>query len=117
MTDFKNLIISKEIIPGYPFILIILFSIFAVIIYIFGKFFFRHDYKKGTAQVNPFNSGNLEKIDHNVRASSLFWGFRQTMQLYYEKAAEFHEGDLNDYIKWIVIIIALCLLLVAGGFL
>jgi len=100
-----------------PIALVIIFAAIMILIFIWGRISFNRDYNEKTAQVKPFNSGNVEEIDYNVQSSNLYWGFRRALSGFYTRMIEYHDGDLNNYLKWMVIIVALCLLLVSGGFL
>lgn len=100
-----------------PLALVIILVAFMVLIFLWGKISFRKDYNENTGQVKPFNSGNVDEIDYNVQSSNLYWGFRRALDGFYARMIEYHDGDLNNYMKWMVIIVALCLLLISGGFL
>ncbi len=100
-----------------PLVLLALFIIIALLIAFAGKLFFRADYHKGTDQVKPFNSGNLDEIDYNVKSSNLYWGFRKALDFYYRGVDSLHNGDLNDYMKWLAFTVSICLLLIGGGLL
>lgn len=100
-----------------PLLFFLLFVVVAVVVLIVVSYTFRGDYNSGSDQVKPFNSGNLDRIDYNVQSSNLYWGFRQTLGGYYKIISTIHTGDLNDYLRWLTISLALCLLLVGGGLL
>ncbi len=100
-----------------PLALLIILSLFIILIFLWGRISFREDYNEKTGQVKPFNSGNVEEINYNVQSSHLYWGFRRALNGFYTWMIDYHDGDLNNYIKWMVIIVALCLLLISGGFL
>ena len=100
-----------------PLILVVIFLILTAIVVIWGKISFRNDYNRDNGQVKPFNSGNLDEIDYNVQSSHLYWGFRKALSGFYSRMIEYHDGDLNNYLKWMIIIVAICLLLISGGLL
>lgn len=100
-----------------PLILLLVFVVVCLVIYFWGKLFFREDYNKDSDQVKPFNSGNKDEINYNVPSANLYWGFKKALKAYYKVLENMHTGDLTDYIKWMVITIAICLLLVNGGLL
>ena len=100
-----------------PVVLVVLFILFLIILKILGKMFFRVDYNRETGQVKPFNSGNIEEINYNVKSSNLYWGFKNALDLYYRNIEALHNGDFNDYLKWFAFALALCLMLIAGGLL
>ena len=100
-----------------PITLVTILAAVIVLLFAWGRSSFRRDYNEKSDQVKPFNSGNVEEINYNVQSSNLYWGFRKALQGFYTRMIEYHDGDLNNYLKWMVIIVALCLLLVSGGFL
>lgn len=100
-----------------PVLLVILFCILLLIVVVWGRIFFRRDYNRDTGQVKPFNSGLLDEVNYNVQSSNLYWGFRKALDSLYKVMIHNHDGDLNNYLKWMVIIIAACLLLISGGLL
>jgi len=97
-----------------PLLLVMVLLGIAAALFLLGKLLFRGDYNRN-AQVKPYNSGALEEMDYSVKAQNLYWGFRKSLELYYEKLEALHNGDLNDYIKWFIITMALCFLLIVGG--
>lgn len=99
----------------YPFILLLILLFLMLIFHIWGKKYFRSDYNKNTDQIKPYNSGNLDEVDYNIKSSNLYWGFRKSIQPYFDKMEALHNGDLNDYIKWYVIFIGVCFLLLGFG--
>lgn len=100
-----------------PLLLLLIGLVVTLMVWLFGKLFFRSDYNKDSQQVKPFNSGNLDEINYNVPSSNLYWGFKDALDFYYKKLTKIHTGDLTDYVKWLVITIAVCLLLINGGIL
>jgi hypothetical protein len=104
-------------IQWHPLILILIFAVIIFIFFIWGKIFFRSDYNEKTDQIKPFNSGHTEEINTNIPSSNLYWGFKRALDFYYKKIINLHNGDLNDYLKWLIITIAICFLLISGGIL
>lgn len=100
-----------------PLLFLLIFVALVLVLWIVVRLSFRSDYNIESDQVKPFNSGNLDPIDYNVRSSNLYWGFKQALKPYYKLIEDLHSGDLNDYIRWLTISLALCLLLVGGGLL
>ncbi len=100
-----------------PLLFLVLFVVIAAVLFVVVRFTFRNDYDSRGDQVKPFNSGNLDQINYNVQSSNLYWGFKQALSTYYRITSALHTGDLNDYIRWLTVSLALCLLLVGGGLL
>lgn len=100
-----------------PVLLVAMFIAMMVIFHIWGKRYFRKDYNENTEQVKPYNSGNLDEIKYNIKSANLYWGFKKSMDSYFNFMKKLHNGDLNDYSKWFVIFIAICFLLIGGGLL
>ncbi len=116
--DFAANLLKQDIgVFWYPAVLLIILLFLMVIFYIWGRIYFRKDYNSGTDQVKPYNSGNLDEVNYSIQSSNLYWGFRKSMEVYFKQISAMHNGDLNDYIKWFIIFVALLLLLVSGGFL
>lgn len=84
--------------------------IIAWLIYSLGE----KDYKAGTAQAEPFISGNPEpeKGMVHVRAGNLYWGYLEALKGYYDRLVPLHTGNLHDYILWYLGITALFVVLV-----
>jgi len=113
----KYLTLDISGISWYPLVFLITFLVLFLIIFLWGRRYFRKDYNENTGQVKPFNSGNVEEINYNIQSSNLYWGFKKAFAGFYEIMIKNHNGDLNDYLKWVVIIIAFCFLLISGGLL
>lgn len=85
--------------------------IIAWLIYSMGE----KGYKPGTAQAEPFISGNKEPVEKgevHVRAGNLYWGYLEALRGYYDRLVPLHSGNLHDYILWYLGITALFLVLV-----
>ncbi len=116
--DFAEHLFKQNIgVFWYPAIMLLILLFIMLIFYIWGRLYFRKDYNADTDQVKPYNSGNLDEVNYSLKSSNLYWGFRKSMEGYFNFLRSLHNGDLNDYSKWFVICVALCLLLVGGGFL
>jgi hypothetical protein len=100
-----------------PLLLVVVLLVIMLLVWLFGKLFFNNSYNKDSAQVKPFYSGNLDNINYNVQAENLYWGFKKALKSYYDVLMKMHTGDLTDYIKWLIITMAVVLLLVNGGLL
>lgn len=101
----------------YPFILLIILLFLMLLLHLWGKKFFRSDFNSETDQVKPYNSGNLDAVNYNIKSSNLYWGFKKTLEKYFKFMGGLHNGDLNDYMKWLIIFTAICFLLVGAGML
>ncbi len=113
-----DLIIKPEIgIVWIPLLLVAVFFVFMVVFHVWGRKFFRNDYNENSDQVKPYNSGNLDEVNYSVKSSNLYWGFKKSMDRYFDIMKKFHDGDLNNYAKWFVIVVAACFLLIGGGLL
>jgi len=111
------ILLQKIKIIWMPAVFVSLFIFLCLIVWLWGRLFFRNDYNRGSGQVKPFNSGNIEEIDYPVPSSSLYWGFRKVLGGYYDFMQRLHNGDLNDYLKWMIIFTAVCFMLILGGLL
>lgn len=98
----------------YPLYLLFILIITFIIITIWGNFRFRKDYNENSDQVKPFNSGNVEEINYNVKAANIYWGFKNAFKPFYNVMKGLHSGDLNEYLVWFVISLAVCLILLSG---
>lgn len=85
-------------------------GVIALILYSLGE----KGYRKGTAQEDPFISGNPEpeKGLVHVRSGNLYWGFLDAMNGYYRRLVPLHTGDLHDYVLWYMGMTALFLVVV-----
>ncbi len=117
MNYIAKLIKQDLAVLWYPAILLILLLFLMAVFYLWGRKYFRNDYSKDTDQVKPYNSGNLDEVNYNIKSSNLYWGFKKSIEGYFDRITFMHDGDLNDYIKWLIIVMAVCFLLVGGGIL
>jgi len=63
----------------------------------------------------PFLSGNeMFKEENHVKSSNIYWGFTEALKSYYTPLKGEHTGDVNDYVSWFVVVLAVVLIL-AGG--
>ena len=87
--------------------------IIALIIVIAIAYFFRSRgvkaYKEGTAQAKIFLSGEEvpEAEQRHVRGDNVYWGFFETLKGYYSGIIKPHTGIINDFVIWLVIIMAI----------
>ncbi len=100
-----------------PLIFLIVTLVIALVIWLFGKFFFNNKYNKNSGQTKTYYSGSLENIDYNIQAENLYWGFKVALKSYYKVIKSMHTGDITDYVKWLIISISSILLLINGGLL
>jgi hypothetical protein len=68
-------------------------------------------YKKGTAQTDPFLSGTPPKPGERVTASHIYWGFIEALKGYYRPLVRAHSGIVNDYLGWLILVMALVFIL------
>lgn len=89
---------------------IVVATVIAWLIYSLGE----KGFKPGTAQAEPFISGNPapEKGLVHVRAGNLYWGYLEALKGYYDRVVPLHTGHLHDYILWYLGMTALFLMLV-----
>ena len=115
MMDFiSDLINTLNTGNGYwnPLILLIILVISFLIIYII-RGFGNKSYKKGTDQTQVFLSGNKEypKDQMHVKGSNMYWGFTVSLKWFYDFLKKMHNGCINDYILWFVIIMGVLFLI------
>lgn len=93
-----------------PILFLWLLTFLALLVYIFGKFW-NLSYNKGV-QREPFFSGNEETDETHPRASDIYWGFMVALSSYYKDMKKIHTNNVNDYVYWFVIVLALVLVFV-----
>lgn len=96
-----------------PIVWIGAFVIAFLIAYIirgFGK----KDFKEGTEQTKSFLSGNpeMEKDQMHIQSSNIYWGFTEVLKPLYKTLQKMHTGNVNDYVLWFLIIMAIFLIIV-----
>jgi multicomponent Na+:H+ antiporter subunit D len=66
-------------------------------------------YKKGTAQTEIFLSGEQppDVEQRHIKAHNIYWGFFETLAGYYDRNIRAHTGIVNDYVMWLVVVIAI----------
>lgn len=98
-----------------PLVWIIAFIVALLVAYTI-RGFGRRDYKKGTEQVKPFLSGNIEERKEllHVKGDNVYWGFKEALRGFYEKSKLVHTGDARDYVLWFVIVLVVVFALVVG---
>lgn len=70
-------------------------------------------YKKGTAQTDIFLSGTKvpPEEQRHVKAENIYWGFFESLQGLYRAMMKPHTGIVNDYLLWLVAILAITILI------
>jgi hypothetical protein len=66
-------------------------------------------YKEGTAQTDIFISGIQvpPAEQRHVPAHNIYWGFFEALKGFYNTMMRPHTGVINDYLLWLVAIMAL----------
>ena len=84
---------------------IIIAFLIAYILRGFGK----KEYKEKTGQTQAFLSGNpeYEKEQMHVKGSNVYWGFVESLKWVYNVLFKMHNGNVNDYTLWFVIVMAI----------
>ena len=95
-----------------PVALIIAFAILIALSYLFRSHG-QKNYKKGTAQSQIFLSGEEapEASQQHIKAHNIYWGFFQAMKRYYNPAIKAHTVIINDYIIWLITVMAITAIL------
>lgn len=90
-----------------PLVWIVAALICTVIIYWFRERG-ESSYKPETEQTKPFLSG--EGTDRGedilVRSSNVYWGLTKALRSYFQPLARFHTGVINDYMGWLMVVLA-----------
>jgi uncharacterized membrane protein len=72
-------------------------------------------YKKGTAQTDIFLSGARVPAEgqRHVKSENIYWGFFESLKGLYSRMMKPHTGIVNDYILWLVAVLAIAILILA----
>jgi len=72
-------------------------------------------YKKGTAQTDIFLSGVRVPPEgqRHVKSENIYWGFFEALKRLYSGMMKPHTGIVNDYILWLVAVLAIAILILA----
>jgi hypothetical protein len=70
-------------------------------------------YKRGTAQEDIFLSGAKvpSEEERHVKAENIYWGFFESLKGLYRALMKPHTGIVNDYLLWLVGILAIIILI------
>ena len=70
-------------------------------------------YKKGTAQTDVFISGIQvpPAEQRHIPAHNVYWGFFEALKGFYNVMMRPHTGIINDYILWMLAVMALAVLI------
>ncbi|MBW2967605.1 hydrogenase [Candidatus Woesearchaeota archaeon] len=94
-----------------PIVLTVSFILILILVYII-RAIGNKSYDKGTGQTKPFQSGNVDEQEDNVRAADIYWGFTEAFNFLYRPLVRFHTGIVNDYIALFVAVLAIILLII-----
>ena len=74
----------------------------------------KKEYKEETGQTQAFLSGNpeYEKEQMHIKGSNVYWGFAESLKWVYNILLKMHNGNVNDYVLWFVIVLAILFILV-----
>jgi hypothetical protein len=66
-------------------------------------------YKKGTPQTDVFLSGTKvpSEEERHVKSENIYWGFFESLKELYSAIMKPHTGIVNDYLLWLVAILAI----------
>ncbi len=97
-------------------VLVIVFAIamfLAYLIYRKGNATFQ----EGTLQVEPFMSGNAIEDSEaaHIPADNIYWGYLELFRNYYKHLEEAHTGNINDYLHWFIVVLAIIFIVVTIG--
>jgi len=71
--------------------------------------------KTSQDQGRPFLAGSItSKEKTHVRASNVYWGFTEALKGYYVPSQKGHTGNVNDYISWFILVLAVIMILIGG---
>ncbi len=63
-----------------------------------------------TEQTRPFFSGNLPS-QNSLKIHKVYWGFFEALKGYYHRLKAIHNGIINDYVYWFVLVVVIILIL------
>lgn len=106
-----------ETAAGYWSPLVLMASAFVIsLVVIFIRSKGNRNFKRTNAQALPFFSGNVAP-EKNVHGVNFYWGFLETMKGYYGLSERIHNGIVNDFVFWLVLLAVVLLASMAlGGF-
>jgi hypothetical protein len=87
--------------------------LFLIVYYIYSRG--EKTVKTSEDKGRPFLAGRVtstEKI--HVRASNVYWGFTEALKGYYTRSQKTHTGNINDYISWFILFLAVILIIIGG---
>lgn len=89
---------------------IVLVLLIAYIIRGFGK----KDFKKGKKQTKVSLSGDEEykKVEKDIKASNIYWGFLHSLKWFYNAFDKMHTGNVSDYILWFVVVMGILFIII-----
>ena len=105
-----------ETVAGYWSPIVLVASAFvAVVIALYIREKGNKNFKKTNAQALPFFSGNVAP-EKNIGIGNLYWGFEEAMKEYYALVEKIHNGMVNDFVFWFVLLVIILLTsFVLGG--
>ncbi len=107
-------ILHVEYLHWTPLFWLGIFIGLVVVVVIISKLFFRNDYNTVDQQSLPFYSGTSNSLLQLITASSLYWGFKHTLDAYFLIIKKLFISDVEDFIQWFIIIVAGMLLILTG---
>jgi len=74
-------------------------------------------FQRRTLQTLPFMSGNYitDPEEVHLGPNHLYWGFMEVFKGYFDRLEEAHTGDLNDYLHWFVVALAVIFVIIVIG--
>lgn len=107
-------ILQVEYLHWAPLLWLGIFIGLVVVLFIIGKLLFRNDYNTVGEQSLPFYSGTSSTLLQLITASSLYWGFKHTLDAYFSIIKRLFISDIEDFMQWFIIIVAIMLLILTG---
>ncbi len=71
-------------------------------------------YQERTEQTLPFFSGSLP-TENSLKIHKVYWGFFAAMKGYYCRLKTIHNGIINDYIYWFVLVVVIFLIILTSS--